>query len=83
MQTQGLSPAERHDLRARAKTIYEAIKGTLESGCKGQIVAIEVESGEHFVGETVLEAAGKARAKHPDKQFHFFRIGFPAVYVWR
>jgi hypothetical protein len=45
-------------------------------------LAIEVESGEHFIGETVLEAARKARAKHPDKAFHFFRIGFPTVYVW-
>jgi hypothetical protein len=31
----------------------------------------------------VLEAARKARAKHSDKAFHFFRIGFPTVYVWR
>ena len=83
MHDQSLSPTERHDLRARARTIYETIRGTLEPSLKGKIVAIEVESGEYFVGETVLDAATKARAKHPDKVFHFFRIGFSTVYVWR
>ena len=83
MQPHELSSAEHHSSRARAKTIYETIKGSLELRCKGQIVAIEVESGEHFVGKTVLEAANNARAKHPDKQFQFFRLGSPTVYVWR
>ena len=83
MQSHELSPAERQSSRARAKTIYETIKGTLDPHYKGQIVAIEVESGEHFVGKTVLEAANNARVKHPDKQFHFFRLGSLAVYVWR
>jgi hypothetical protein len=45
----------------------------LEPSLKGKSVAIEVESGEYFVEETVLDAAGKARGKHPDKVFHFFR----------
>ena len=83
MQPHELSPTENRSSRARAKTIYEIIKGSLDPRCKGQIVAIEVESGEHFVGKTVLEAANNARIKHPNKQFHFFRLGSSAVYVWR
>ncbi len=83
MPQQPLLPAERHDSRARAKTIYGRVAEKLEPSFKGKIVAIEVESGEYFVGETVLDAAGKARVKHPDKVFHFFHIGFPSVYVWR
>jgi hypothetical protein len=67
MPRQGLSPTERHDSRVRARAIYERIKGKLEPSFKGKILAVEVESGEHFIGETVLEAARKARAKHPDK----------------
>jgi hypothetical protein len=83
MRPQRLSPTERHDSRARAKAIYETIKGKLDASLKGKVIAIEVESGEHFIGETILEAASKARAKHSDKVFHFFRVGFPTVYVWR
>ena len=83
MECRGLVPAGRHEARARARAIYETIRGKLELSLKGHIIAIEAESGEYFIGETVLEAASKARAKHPDKGFHFFRVGFPAVYVWR
>jgi hypothetical protein len=78
-----LSSTERHNARARARVIYEAIKDELESCFTGKILANEVESGDYFIGETVLGTIRKARAKHPDKTFHFFRIGFPAVYVWR
>lgn len=78
-----LSPTERHDARARAKAIYETIKEKFPPQHKGKIVAIEVDSGEYFVGATILEATQTARIKHPDKMFHFFRLGFPTVYVWR
>ena len=83
MHDQRISATERHDLRGRARTIYEAIESNLEPSLKGKIVAVEVESGEYFVGETILDSAKKARDKHPDKTFHFFRVGFPTVYVWR
>lgn len=83
MPHQGLLPAERHDARARAKAIYETVRETLETNLHGKIVAIEVESGEYFVGDTVLEAGQHARTKHPEKVFHFFRVGFPTVYVSR
>lgn len=83
MPRQGLSPADRHAARIHAKAIYDTLRGGLEAHCRGKIVAIEMESGEYFVGDTVLEAGRYARAKHPDKVFHFFRVGFPAVYVAR
>jgi hypothetical protein len=51
MPSQGLSPPEHHDSRARAKVIYDSIKGKLESSFKGKLLTIEVESGEHFIQE--------------------------------
>jgi hypothetical protein len=77
------SPAERRAARARARSIYESIQPDLDARLEGAIVAIEVESGEHFVGPTIGEAAATARARHPGKPLHFFRVGFPSVYVWR
>ena len=74
---------EPKNAHAQAKAIYESVKDSLPPTAKGKIVAIERESGDSFVGATVLEAAGKARAVHPGKTFHFFRIGFPTAYVWR
>jgi hypothetical protein len=68
---------------SKGKEIYNGIRGALEPEHKGEIVAIEVDSGDHFLGRTVTEATRKARKKHPDKVFYFVRVGFPAVYVHR
>ena len=46
-------------------------------------MAIEVESGEYFVGETLTEADAKAREKYPDRVFYVVRVGRPAVYAYR
>ena len=77
------SPIERRAGRARARSIYENVQRKFDAHLKGSIVAIEANSGEHFVGATVDEAAASARARHPDKPLHFFRVGSPSVYVWR
>jgi hypothetical protein len=61
LRRQGLSPTERHDSRARARSIYESLKATLAPSFRGKILAIKVASGEHFIGETVLETGMKAR----------------------
>jgi hypothetical protein len=71
-------------LVAQGEAIYQQrLKSQLEPAYYGQIVAIEVESGDHFIGHSVAEAAKKARAKHPQKFFYFVKIGFPAVHVRR
>jgi len=62
---------------------HERLKDQLEPQYKGKIVAIEVDSGDYFIGDTVVEAGEKARKKHPDKVFHFIRIGFRAVHKRR
>lgn len=49
---------------------------SLQAG-KGKIAAIEPDTGEWFVGRTLLEAVKKGRAKCPDKIFYTVRIGSP------
>ena len=70
-------------LAERGQEIYERIKHELEPTHRGKVVAIEVESGDYFLGESVVAAAKKARAKHPDKHFYFVRVGFPSVHIRR
>ncbi len=77
------SPTQRRAARARAKAIYERIEQELDPRLRGDIIAIEAESGEYFVGPTVGEAAATARTKHPEKPLHFFGVGYPSVYIWR
>jgi len=71
-------------LVAQGEAIYQQrLKSQLDPTYHGQIVAIEVESGDYFIGKSVTEAARKAREKYPEKVFYFVKIGFPAVHVRR
>jgi hypothetical protein len=74
---------DRKKLSSKGREIYNRIVAELEPDHKGDIVAIEVDSGDYFLGKTVVEAGDKAREEHPDKVFYFARIGFPAVYIRR
>jgi hypothetical protein len=67
------------------KEIYRRkLKKKLEPKYNGKIVAIEVESGKYFIGDTLGEAGEKAKAAFPDKIFFFMRVGpNPAVYKKR
>lgn len=51
----------------------------LEGQYKGMIAAIYPDSGEYFLGKTLVEAVEKARKKYPEKAFYFIRIGYPFV----
>ena len=46
---------------------------------KGQIAAVESESGEYILGKTLREAFLKARKTYPGKVFYFIRIGYSYV----
>ena len=63
----------------KGEQIYQNIKTRL-IGKEGKIVAIELHSGDYFIGKNVIEAYKKGKSKHPAKQFLFKRIGHKAVY---
>lgn len=67
----------------KGREIYKRLKEDLEPQYRGKIVAIDVETGDYFLGNTVIEAGKKGRQKYPQKIFHFIRVGFPAVHVRR
>jgi hypothetical protein len=65
----------------RAKRIYaEQLQAVLEPGHLNRFVAIEPESGEHFLGDTFDEVVNLARAKHLTRLSHIIRIGHPAAF---
>jgi len=64
----------------KAREIYkENFQDKLEPKENGKIIAIEVGSGEMFLGNSVTEAAMKARKKYPDKFYYFIRVGYSYV----
>lgn len=74
---------DKDEIVDKGQRIYETIKDRLEPEHKGEIVAIETESGDYFLARRVIEAIEKARKRYPDKVFYVARVGFPVVHVFR
>jgi hypothetical protein len=51
------------------------LRTLLEPTHNDEFVAIEPVSGDHFLGRTLSEAIGAARAKYPDRLAHALRVG--------
>jgi hypothetical protein len=63
----------------RGREFFKMISKELERDYHGKFVVIEVDSGDYFIGDTIIEANKKAREKYPDKVFYLGRIGFRAT----
>jgi hypothetical protein len=64
----------------RAKAIYsQRLQAELETVHPNRFVAIEPESGEHFLADSFGGAVAAARAAHPDRISFVIRIGHPAA----
>ena len=57
------------------EAIYERIREQVEEKHRGEVVLIEVESGDYFIAPTLAEAYEKASRAHPGKLFYARRIG--------
>ena len=68
------------ELCSKGEKIYAEIKKKLEPTLKNKFVAIEVDSGDYFIGNAAIEAADKAREKYPGSVFFLVRIGHPAAF---
>ncbi|MFW6082540.1 MAG: hypothetical protein ACOC8C_00655 [Chloroflexota bacterium] len=64
----------RREFIARSKEVFEAIKERLETEQDAVVVAIEPQSGDHFVGKTLGQANAAAFEQHPDQWVYFVRL---------
>jgi hypothetical protein len=81
----GAIPTSRdtQDLVRRSELVYEErLKAALESTHRDYFVAIEPDSGDYFLGQTLSEAAAAARQVYPDRRAYVLRVGHPVtVYI--
>jgi hypothetical protein len=71
----------KEELARRGKALYESgIRQQVEAGNEGKIVAIDIETGEFEVDETVMGATDRLFERIPDAQPWGIRIGHRAVY---
>ena len=72
--------AETRSVIERAKRIYdERLRAALEADHHGRFVAVEPESGDHFLADTFDEAVRAARSAHPSRLPHVMRVGYAAA----
>lgn len=60
-----------------AKRPPEAVLARIHAleGKKGMFAVIEPETGDYFLGKTLMEALRNAKESHPGKVFYSIRIG--------
>ncbi|MEX2138699.1 MAG: hypothetical protein WD894_05520 [Pirellulales bacterium] len=64
------------EVARKAQAIYERdLRNRLEKSNLNAFVAIEPESGDYFLGETLSEAIQAARAAHPERLPFTLRVG--------
>jgi hypothetical protein len=64
----------------RSEELYATrLKATLELNHMDEFVAIEPESGDYFLGKTLIEATRAARHSYPDRLTHAIRVGHKAA----
>ncbi len=71
----------KEEVARRGKKLYDLqIRSQVESEHVGQVVAIDVETGEFAIGDDSLNASDILLARLPDAQIWFVRVGYRAVH---
>jgi hypothetical protein len=71
----------KEELAQRGQAHYESgIQQQVEAGNEGKIVAIDIETGDFEVAETIVLATNPLFDRHPAAQPWVIRIGHRAVY---
>ena len=75
-----MASAKSLDVAQRAKAVYESrLREELEASHLNAFVAVEPDSGDYFLGETLSEAVQAARRRHPQRLSFAIRIGHPSA----
>lgn len=64
---------------AATKIYEERLRSALEQSDLNKFVAIEPQSGDHFIAESFGVAVAKSRAVHPNRIAFVIRVGHEAA----
>lgn len=74
-------PKEIGRIAKKGQRIYDGIKKKYEPKHRGKYMAIDVCSGEVFLGKSGSEAMIRAKKKYPDSALYVERVGHDAAYT--
>jgi hypothetical protein len=65
---------------ARAREIYSGLKNIIETPDRiGQLIVIDLETGDYEIGGEGIEASHRLQARHPGSRLFALRIGYKTV----
>lgn len=71
------------EISSKGRMILEALPQEVKEEHFSRFIAIDVDSGDYFIGDTAIEATGKAQARYPGKIFFLGRIGYRTAYTFK
>ena len=75
------TPRSREETARLGKEIYERdIRHLVEADHQGEVIAIDVGSGNYALGKNTIAASESLRDQHPDAQVWLMRVGHRALY---
>ena len=75
-----MTPAQTQDRADRARRLYDQrLRAALEAEHAGRFVAVEPDSGDYFLADTLDAAADAAQAAYPARRAHVLRVGHSAA----
>jgi hypothetical protein len=66
-------------VRLGKELYYRDILPQIASGNEGQVVAIDVRSGDYEMAESATVSAARLRLRKPDAEVFFMRVGYPTM----
>ncbi|MDZ7312970.1 MAG: hypothetical protein ONB45_17020 [candidate division KSB1 bacterium] len=65
----------RSNFAKKGYSLYKKLKPILEAEHLDEYVAIEMKSGDYFLGRSMGEALEKAEQKYPEAKFFVVKVG--------
>jgi hypothetical protein len=81
--TQVYSPRQIREIFRKGRDLFQKLDAELREKYSGKFIAIEVDSGDYFLGERGIDASRQGKEKYPDKLFYVGRIGHRAAIKFR
>ena len=64
----------------RGRELYESIRPQVEDSHRGEVVAIDLDTGGYEVATDTIAAGRRLRTHVPDARIWFVRVGYEALY---
>ena len=71
---------DKEEAASRGRELYESIRPRVEESHRGEVIAIDLDTGDYELAGDTITAAHRLRAHRPEARIWFVRVGHEALY---